>query len=186
MAQDGSMTAQDQLILVDDQDVERGHADKETCHDGEGLLHRAFSVFLFNGRGELLLQQRSAGKRLWPLFWSNTCCSHPRRGEAVEAAAPRRVREELGFDSPPLRFLFKFQYHAQYEAKGAERELCWVLIGRSDARPVVDPAEIADWRYVAPEALGRELHEHPERFTPWFKLEWRRIREEHPDVLSAL
>jgi len=131
-------------------------------------------VFIFNTRGEVLLQQRSAAKRLWPLFWSNSCCSHPRQTERVEDAAARRVREELGIEAP-LRYLYKFQYHAAFEELGAERELCAVFVGKTDRTVQVDPAEIAAWRYVAPAALTRELADHPECFTPWMKLEWQRL-----------
>src|SRR5471032_3303829 len=84
------------LILVDEADREIGHLSKSECHEGRGILHRAFSVLIFNGHGELLLQQRAASKPLWPLFWSNSCCSHPRRSESMEGAVQRRLREELG------------------------------------------------------------------------------------------
>jgi isopentenyl-diphosphate Delta-isomerase len=99
----------DALILVDGADREVGFLPKDLCHDGQGVLHRAFSLLVFNEKGEQLLQQRSASKRLWPLYWSNSCCSHPRRGESMEAAVKRRLDEELGL-SCPVQFLFKFQY----------------------------------------------------------------------------
>ena len=83
------------LILVDENDREIGFSSKDSCHDGPGILHRAFSLFIFNTAGELLLQQRSAGKRLWPLYWSNSCCSHPRAGETMELAVNRRLQQEL-------------------------------------------------------------------------------------------
>ena len=86
---------QEELILVDREDNELGFLSKAECHDGAGVLHRAFSLFLFNDEGELLLQQRSGNKRLWPNFWSNSCCSHPRRGESMEVATRRRLRDEL-------------------------------------------------------------------------------------------
>src|SRR5262249_42467292 len=108
------------LILVNDADEEVGFATKQSCHDGEGLLHRAFSVFLFSPTGDVLLQQRSVQKRLWPGVWSNTCCSHPRRGETLDDAVRRRLREELTLEAP-VQFLFKFQYHARYDGWGAER-----------------------------------------------------------------
>lgn len=96
------------LILVDEQDREIGHGSKAACHDGEGVLHRAFSLFIFNEAGELLLQQRSAQKRLWPMFWSNSCCSHPRQGETMEQAVHRRLEQELGMTSA-LQYLYKFR-----------------------------------------------------------------------------
>ena len=122
------------LVLVDEQDREIGFMDKASAHLGRGTLHRAFSLFIFNAGGELLLQQRAAGKRLWPGFWSNTCCSHPRRGETLDSAIHRRLDEELGLKTA-LRFLFKFQYQAQFDADGAEHELCSVYAGRSGDQP---------------------------------------------------
>ena len=90
------------LILVDSRDRELGYLDKSACHDGEGRLHRAFSVFIFNPRGDVLLQRRSRSKRLWPSHWSNSCCSHPRKGETMEQAVHRRIRQELGFAAADL------------------------------------------------------------------------------------
>lgn len=165
------------LILVDSQDRELGYRSKADCHDGQGLLHRAFSLFVFNEQGELLLQQRSRGKRLWPGFWANSCCSHPRRGESMETATQRRLQQELGMRCP-LDYLYKFEYHAVYGDLGAEHELCWVYVGATSAEVHANANEVDDWRFVAPDDLDRELAEHPERFTPWLKLEWRRLREE--------
>jgi len=131
----------DSLILVDEADREVGHLDKARCHDGQGVLHRAFSLLIFNEAGELLLQQRAAGKRLWPLYWSNSCCSHPRRAETMETAIHRRLYEELGLRCP-LQFLFKFQYQAQFDATGAEQELCSVFVGRTSDPVRVDPDRV--------------------------------------------
>lgn len=171
------------LVLVDEHDRETGFLDKAAAHLGQGILHRAFSLFVFNTAGELLLQQRAEGKRLWPGYWSNTCCSHPRRGEAMETAIHRRLSEELGMQCD-FQFLFKFQYQAQFDAEGAEHELCWVYAGRTDASPVANIHEIAAMRYVAPDALDEEIAAHPARFTPWFKIEWERLRREHAQVLT--
>lgn len=169
----------EELILVDSADDVLGHATKAACHDGEGLLHRAFSIFILNGAGELLLQRRSAEKRLWPLFWSNSCCSHPRRGESMDVATARRLEQELSLRAP-LRFLFRFEYHARFGGVGSERELCSVYVGRTDEPPRVHPSEVAAWKYVPVAELERELREHPERYTPWFRMEWERIVREHP------
>ena len=174
----------DSLILVDEADREVGHLDKARCHDGQGVLHRAFSLLIFNEAGELLLQQRSAGKRLWPLYWSNSCCSHPRRAETMETAIHRRLYEELGLRCP-LQFLFKFQYQAQFDATGAEQELCSVFVGRTSDPVRIDPSEILAWRWISPAALQAELASAgAERFTPWFVMEWERILRDHPGVLA--
>lgn len=164
------------LILVDESDREIGHLSKGACHDGDGVLHRAFSLFIFNSSGELLLQQRSAEKRLWPLFWSNTCCSHPRRGETMELATQRRLDEELGM-AADVRHLFTFQYRAPYLDVGTENEMCWVFSGLCDQEPRPNATEIAAIRWIAPDDLDRELEARPEVFTPWFKLEWPRVRK---------
>ncbi|MDP3295788.1 MAG: isopentenyl-diphosphate Delta-isomerase [Nevskia sp.] len=171
------------LILVDEQDNEIGHLLKAEAHMGRGSLHRAFSLFVFNAEGELLLQQRAAGKRLWGQFWSNTCCSHPRRGETMDIAIHRRLKEELGFECP-FKFLFKFQYQAQFDETGAEHELCWVYAGRSDRVPAVNGNEISAVRYIAPDALDAEIEAAPDQFTPWFKIEWARIRAQHAEVYA--
>ena len=174
------------LILVDEADREVGHLSKAQCHDGQGVLHRAFSLLIFNGKGELLLQQRAAAKRLWPLYWSNSCCSHPRRSESMETAIHRRLYEELGLRCP-LYFLFKFQYQAQFEAAGSEAELCSVFIGRSHDPVRTDPNEILAWRWVSPERLQAELSsDMAKQFTPWFKLEWARIWRDHRAAVLAL
>jgi isopentenyl-diphosphate delta-isomerase len=165
----------DELILVDEHDREVGTLAKGACHDGEGVLHRAFSLFVFNPRGELLLQRRSEGKRLWPGYWSNSCCSHPRAGETMDEATHRRLVQELGMRSA-LRYLFKFFYHARYGEVGSERELCWVYAGISLDEVRANANEIADWRWIAPDRLDREMSAGEDVFTPWFRLEWARIR----------
>lgn len=176
------------LILVDAEDREIGFRDKGRCHDGEGILHRAFSLFIFNAAGELLLQQRAADKRLWPGYWANSCCSHPRRGETLEIATGRRLAEELGMRAT-LEHVYKFQYHARYGELGSERELCHVFVGRSDDTVRANPTEIAAWRWVTPAALDAEMAAHPERFTPWLQMEWQRLRGEFaarlPEPASA-
>ncbi len=179
-------TEADALILVDESDREVGHLPKQLCHDGPGVLHRAFSLLIFNPLGELLLQRRAAGKRLWPLYWSNSCCSHPRHNEPMELAVHRRLHEELGIRCE-LTFLFKFRYQAQFEAAGSENELCSVFIGRHAGAVRPNREEIAEWRWVSPPALQAEMsgplaHE----FTPWFVLEWARIWQQHRRELAAM
>jgi len=168
----------DSLILVDEADRGVGHLSKARCHEGRGILHRAFSLLIFNRSGELLLQQRSASKRLWPLYWSNSCCSHPRSTETMEEAIHRRLYEELGLRCP-LHFLFKFRYQAQFDATGAENELCSVFIGQSSDPVRINTDEILAWRWVGPQALQAEMAGGAGNFTPWFMLEWARIWRDH-------
>jgi isopentenyl-diphosphate Delta-isomerase len=170
------------LILVDDKDNVVGHLDKSACHDGDGVLHRAFSLFIFNPKGELLLQQRAAGKRLWPNYWSNSCCSHPRKDETMEIAVQRRCEQELGFRTP-LKFLYKFEYSAQFLDLGSERELCSVFVGQFDGLPMVNTNEIQAWQWIGAKQLDVALEETPHQFTPWFKLEWQRLREDFADQI---
>ncbi|HTY95125.1 MAG TPA: isopentenyl-diphosphate Delta-isomerase [Steroidobacteraceae bacterium] len=181
-----SLADADTLILVDEADREIGHMSKARCHDGRGILHRAFSLLVFNAAGELLLQQRSAAKRLWPLYWSNSCCSHPRRAESMDTAIHRRLHEELGVRCP-LQFLFKFQYQAQWDANAAENELCSVYIGRTRGPIEPDRDEVAGLRWVSPEQLQEEMvRRRPGQFTPWFVMEWERIWSDHrPAVLAT-
>jgi isopentenyl-diphosphate delta-isomerase len=174
------------LILVDELDQSVGYLDKAACHEGRGILHRAFSLLIFNDSGDLLIQQRAPGKRLWPLYWSNSCCSHPRSNETLEIATKRRLREELGIDCP-LQYLYKFHYQAQFDATGAENELCSVYIGHTADAPRVNTAEINDWRWVSPEALQEELAaQGGQTFTPWFMLEWTRIWRDHRSAVLSL
>ncbi len=171
------------LILVDPDDQETGSLSKAECHNGDGLLHRAFSVFLFNDRGELLLQQRSAGKRLWPMFWTNTCCSHPRQGESMQLATERRLQQELDTNST-LEFVYKFAYQARFNELGSENELCSVYLGRLEREATANDTEIAALRFVSADELQQEIDAEPERFTPWFKMEWRRLNDEFTDHLA--
>ena len=173
------------LILVDEDDNEIGYRSKGDCHEGHGTLHRAFSIFLFDKQGRVLLQQRAAGKPLWPLYWSNSCCSHPRRGETMDQALHRRLREELGLEAS-LKFVYKFIYQADFGDLGAEHELCHVYIGASGGEARVHPAEITDWRWVPMEEVTRELEDAPSEYTPWFKMEWKALMDQGRNHIDAL
>lgn len=170
------------LILVDGADREIGYLSKGECHDGDGILHRAFSLFIFNSRGELLLQQRSAEKRLWPVFWSNSCCSHPRRGETMAVATRRRLDQELGM-AADFEHLFTFQYHARYLDLGSESEVCHVFVGLCDDPPRPNSTEVCSVRWIPPDELDREFLEKPETLTPWFAQEWPRVRDVFHQIL---
>jgi isopentenyl-diphosphate Delta-isomerase len=176
----------DVLILVDETDRSLGFLSKTLCHEGSGVLHRAFSLLIFNDRGELLIQRRAAAKRLWPLYWSNSCCSHPRGDETLETATQRRLLEELGVRCP-LQFLFKFQYQAQFDATGAENELCSVFVGRCREPIAANSDEICEWRWISPEKLNKEIAAQGARtFTPWFMLEWARIWRDHRQAVLVI
>ena len=171
------------LILVDREDNELGFASKAECHSGTGLLHRAFSVFIFNSSGQVLLQQRSQQKDLWNLYWSNSCCSHPRQGEQIENAAHRRMVEELSFDCE-LHYLYKFFYQESFERKGSEHELCSVFVGRFDGEISVNINEITDWKFIDTDELSRSIDQHPEKYTPWLHLEWLELKKNYLDLIN--
>lgn len=173
----------EELILVDENDIETGFLSKAECHDGVGKMHRAFSVFLFNDAGELLLQQRSDLKRLWPAYWSNTCCSHPRKGESMSIATRRRLLDELNIDTS-LEFIYKFTYQAKFDETGSENELCHVYLGKVQSKVVPNEHEIASIRYIAPSALQNEFEMQPDSLTPWFKMEWLTLTERYRQKLS--
>lgn len=173
------------LICVDEKDNVVEYRTKEECHNGEAILHRAFSVFIVNADNELLIQRRSEDKQLWPLFWSNSCCSHPRKGESMEVATRRRIQEELGITAD-LTFLYKFQYFAPFGNRGSEREVCSVFIGGLSQTPDINENEIAEWKFISPKKMDTELTENPEKYTPWFKMEWERIRNDYWHLVENL
>jgi isopentenyl-diphosphate delta-isomerase len=157
----------ERVILVDPHDEAIGTAEKLEAHV-TGALHRAFSVFILNHRGEILMQRRAAGKYHGAGLWSNSCCGHPRPGEEITAAATRRLNEEMGFTCG-LRRLFSFTYRAEMEDGLWEHEIDHVLIGHHDAEPRPDPAEVAEWRWIDPDSLRLEMQREPENFTPWLR-----------------
>lgn len=173
------------LILVDENDNEIGYETKDICHQGEGILHRAFSIFIFNNNHELLFQRRSDEKLLWGGFWSNTVCSHPRKGETVEEAAQRRLVDELGIQTN-LQYLFKFQYHAKFRNIGSENELCYVFIGKHNGPYYPNPNEIKDLMFIPFDKIQEELQRNDKHYTPWFKIEYQRLLEEFRDKIYEL
>jgi isopentenyl-diphosphate delta-isomerase len=165
----------EELILVDENDNEAGYLSKALAHDGGGILHRAFSVFLFNDNGELLLQRRAASKRLWPQFWSNSCCSHPRRGESLELATQRRLQDELNVQAE-LEYVYKFSYQADFGDLGGEHELCHVYLGKIHHEVQANDQEIDSIRFVSAVDLEAEFESARDQFTPWFLMEWQTLR----------
>lgn len=167
-------TTEEHVILVDTNDNEKGTLEKFEAHR-QGVLHRAFSVFLFHPNGDLLLQQRNPAKYHSGGLWTNTCCSHPRPGEAVKAAAQRRLREEMGLDVP-LQDGFSFIYRAELDHDLIEHELDHVFFGTSEATPHPDPAEVSAWKWISAEELRRDMEEHPEQYTAWFRIIFERAQ----------
>ncbi|MGI9235828.1 MAG: isopentenyl-diphosphate Delta-isomerase [Woeseiaceae bacterium] len=173
----------EELILVDRDDRETGYLSKAYCHDGDGVLHRAFSLFLFNDSGELMLQKRAGQKRLWPGYWSNSCCSHPRRGESMETATMRRLSDELNAKAD-LEYVYQFCYTANFGNVGSENELCHVYLGSLAGDVWPNDSEISDIRFISASDVEKELSRSPELFTPWFKQEWRELNHNYSETLS--
>lgn len=163
------------VILVDEQDRETGIMEKMQAHV-EGKLHRAVSLFIFNSKNEMLLQQRADGKYHSALLWTNTCCTHPRPGETVYDAANRRLYEEMGMKCD-LNEIFCFIYKAHLDNGLTEYEYDHVFTGITDAVPVPDKTEIAAWKYVNVDLLATDINAYSEKYTEWFKIcirDWRK------------
>lgn len=157
-----------EVQLVDAQDQPTGTMEKIEAHR-LGLLHRALSVIIVNSQKELLLQRRANGKYHSPGLWTNTCCSHPYPDELPLDAANRRLKEEMGMDSE-LEYVFKFLYKVDFENGLIEHELDHVFVGKSDENPKLNPEEAMDFKWVSITALEKNMNEHPEAYTFWFKL----------------
>lgn len=157
----------EEVVLVDHLDNELGVEEKLVAHQ-KGNLHRALSVFLFNTKGEMLIQQRAAEKYHSASLWSNACCSHPRPQESTEDAANRRLMEELGMKAE-LKWLMSFQYKVAFENGLIEHELDHVFIGTTDDLPKPNPDEISDFKYIDTEELKKDVAQFPDHYTFWFK-----------------
>lgn len=165
----------EEVILVDESDTPLGTMEKMEVHR-RALLHRAFSVFIFNSKGEMLLQQRSPQKYHSPGLWTNTCCSHPRPGEETKDAALRRLMEELGF-STNLEKVFCFTYRADFENGLTEFEFDHVFVGTYDGDIHLNKAEVSDYCHWSPEMVRESLRLEPDRFTSWFRLAFPLLNE---------
>ncbi len=164
------------LILVDNDDSEIGVSEKYAAHRHPTKLHRAFSVFILNGDGQMLIHKRAKEKYGWPRFWTNTCCSHPMPEEPVEIAAARRLEEEMGFTCN-LKFLFKFEYQAKYNEEYGENEIDHVFIGRYNGPVKPDPAEVEEFKFVDVGYLESDMKENPGKYTPWFRIAFPKVLE---------
>ena len=157
-----------EVILVTEDDEMIGTAEKMKAHT-DGLLHRAFSIFLFDKEGRLLLQQRSLNKYHGAGLWSNTCCSHPYPGEEVEEAARRRLQEEMGFTTPLLK-LFEFRYKAEVENNLIEHEYDHVFVGSYEGKVDFNPGEVLNYKYEDMEEIEKTMKEYPRKYTSWFRI----------------
>ena len=156
------------VILVDAYDNEIGLMEKMEAHE-KGALHRAFSVFIFNSKGDIILQKRSREKYHSGVLWSNTCCSHPRPGESLSEATNRRLMEEMGM-STELFHTFSFQYKSKLDHNMIENELDHVFIGYSNDIPEPNKDEVEGYCYMSPDVLGMGFEKHPEEYTEWLKI----------------
>lgn len=168
------------VVLVDEFDNEIGTCEKLEAHE-KALLHRALSVFVFNSKGQLLLQKRASSKYHSPGLWTNSCCSHPRPQESIEDAAIRRLREEMGM-TVDLSHVFHFIYRAELEKGLVEHELDHVFVGHSDEAPTINRDEADDYTYRTIEEIQADIKHYPEKYTSWFKI----IFDNYLNRLSAL
>lgn len=166
---------EDHVILVDNGDNQIGTMEKMAAHLS-GALHRAFSVFIFNHRQELLLQQRALDKYHSAGLWTNTCCSHPKPGELLIDAANRRLQEEMGMECE-LVYGFPFTYEEAFSNDLIEHEYDHVFFGRSDALPQLNPEEVAAYKYISLTTLEKELKDNPEQYSAWLKICFNKMVE---------
>tara|TARA_R110002050_G_scaffold286121_3_gene436441 strand:- start:44120 stop:44653 length:534 start_codon:yes stop_codon:yes gene_type:complete len=159
---------EEHVILVNELNEQIGTMAKMEAHE-KAVLHRAFSVFVMNNKGETMLQQRAAHKYHSPLLWTNTCCSHQRVGESNIDAGKRRLQEEMGFVTE-LEELFSFIYKAPFDNGLTEHELDHVMIGSYTKNPIINMEEVADWKWMKPEAIKIDISQHPDNYTAWFKI----------------
>ena len=167
-----------EVILVDEHDNETGTMEKLEVHR-KGLLHRAFSILVFNSKGELLLQKRAASKYHSGQLWTNSCCSHPVKGEPIKLSAQRKLKQEMGIEVD-LHYSHKFIYKARLNEGLTEHECDYVFFGSSDHQPILNPEEAEDWRYASIGKIREEMASHPEIFTSWFQ-----IIMQQPEIFDA-
>jgi len=164
----------EEVVLVNEKDEAVGTMEKMAAHE-QAILHRAFSVFVFNKAGDVLMHQRAQGKYHSGGLWTNTCCSHPRPGEEVVAAATRRLQEEMGFTTN-LTKAFDFTYKAAFENGLTEHEFDHVIIGQYDGVVNYNPNEVAAYAFMPVHELEHQIQETPERFTAWFHIAYPKLK----------
>jgi isopentenyl-diphosphate delta-isomerase len=166
---------EEKVILVDQQDRQIGLMPKMEAHE-KAVLHRAFSVFILNDEGELMLQQRAADKYHSPLLWANTCCSHQREGESNVNAGRRRLKEEMGFEVD-LKEVFSFIYKAPFDNGLTEHEYDHVLLGTYSGVPTINLEEVANWKWMGLKNIKEDMEANPDTYTAWFKIIFQRFHD---------
>ncbi len=159
---------EEELILVDEMDGQIGFMPKLEVHQ-KGLLHRAFSILVFNSKGQLLIQKRASKKYHSANLWTNTCCSHPKKGETVDKAVQRRLKEEMGIECD-LKFAYKFVYKTQFENNLIEHEFDYVYLGEFDGNPILNLDEASEYKWIYLSDLRNDMQQNPEKFTYWFNI----------------
>ena len=166
---------EERVILVDEQDNEVGMMEKIEAHE-KALLHRAFSIFVLNDAGQMMLQRRALSKYHSPGLWTNTCCSHPRPGESLEEATRRRIVEEMGFECE-MHEVFSFIYKAAFDRGLTEHELDHVFMGIHNDDPLINPEEAEEWKWIDVDDLLADIKENPDNYTVWFKIALKEMED---------
>jgi len=162
------------IILVNEKDKIIGKGDKLKCHQENGILHRAFTIFIFNKKGEILIQKRSKDKMLWPNTWETSCSSHPKPNEDLIKTAKKRLKKELGFNCN-LKYKDKFRYRANYKDIGAENEICWILVGEYSGIIAPNKDEVVEIKWLEPEILEQKIKRYPQKHAPWLKIALQKL-----------
>ena len=165
------------VVLVDNKDNQIGLMEKQAAHVNP-TLHRAFSIFVFNSKGEMLLQQRALTKYHTPGLWTNTCCSHPRDGESLQQATKRRLMEEMGMECD-LKEVFSFIYKADVMQGLIEHEFDHVFVGTTDVTPIINREEVESYKYETVANIAKDIEKNPENYTAWFKIAFAKLAENH-------
>ncbi|TXK77330.1 isopentenyl-diphosphate Delta-isomerase [Mesonia sp. K4-1] len=159
---------EEKVILVNENDEQIGLMEKIEAHE-KALLHRAFSVFVYNDKNEVMIQQRALSKYHSPGLWTNTCCSHQKEGETNVEAGKRRLMEEMGFQTD-LKEVTSFIYKAPFDNGLSEHEYDYILVGHYNEEPKINPDEVASWKWMSLEDIKKDMSNNPEKYTAWFKI----------------
>ena len=163
----------EEVVLVDKKGRFKGLKEKEKAHSLPTSLHKAISVLVFN-KDKVLIQKRAKVKKTWPMYWANTCCSHPRMGESFQKAAERRLFEEMGIKTS-LKRVFNIIYESKFDKKWGENEYDWVFVGEYSGEVDPDPKEIFEYKWIELNKLKKDINDNPQIYTPWFKMILERI-----------